>query len=287
MKYPLFLSLIATTLFAAASEAECSREDSPPTSESPQQPDSEDLAKQLGVSSYDPIYFILGGDGGLNSKFQISFKYQMFREGGWFDRCLHVPSRIFLSYSQTSLWDLSERSEPFKDSSYRPRAFYLQEFRADGSRWRFDFEGGLAHESNGKAEEDSRSLNMVYVRPSLSYYLSDRNRIYVAPSIVSYIDNAENEQVADYRGYVDLLIGYGSGNTGNQDWNVWTTLRRGTRGQHGSVELNVAVPFRAITADQMNGWLLIQYFNGYGESLIDYNRKLDSQVRAGFAILVQ
>jgi outer membrane phospholipase A len=289
MKQSSLLLPILTLLFATTLRAECSRVDSSPSEsrEPVQQPDSEDLAARLGVSSYDPIYFILGGDGGLNSKFQISFKYQMFREDGWFARCLRIPSHIFLSYSQTSLWDLSERSEPFKDSSYRPRVFYLQEFRAEDSHWRFDLEGGLAHESNGKAEADSRSLNMAYLRPSLSYYVDARNRFYLTPTFVSYIDNSENERVADYRGYVDWLIGYGSGNTGIQDWNVWAILRRGTHGHNGSVELNVAVPFRAITANQMNGWFLIQYFNGHGESLIDYDRKLESQVRAGFAILVQ
>lgn len=240
------------------------------------------------VSVYEPVYFIVGGDGGLNAKFQISFKYQITNDHGWLRNCLHIPANLYLSYSQTSLWDLHDRSNPFKDTSYRPRLFYGRDsIWQISSRWNLGLEAGLAHESNGKADSDSRSINLGYVRPTLSYAMSDHYRVYIAPMIYSYIDKGENPDINDYRGNVDLLIGIGDGNDGTYGWNAWTVLRKGDRGHYGSVEANVAVPFKYISFGYMNGWLLLQYFNGWGESLLDYNKKLTSQFRAGFAIRVQ
>jgi len=64
-------------------------------------------------------------------------------------------------------------------------------------------------------------------------------------------------------------------------------LRKGDKAHYGSMEANLAIPFRILSGGHLNGWLLTQYFSGWGESLIDYNKKLTSQFRAGFAILVQ
>lgn len=35
----------------------------------------------------------------------------------------------------------------------------------------------------------------------------------------------------------------------------------------------------------MNGYLHLQYFNGYGETLLGYNRREDSQFRVGLSIV--
>ena len=61
-------------------------------------------------------------------------------------------------------------------------------------------------------------------------------------------------------------------------------LRAGTKADHGSVELNFAAPLSKLFAPQLNGWLLVQYFNGHGESLVNYNRDLGAQYRVGLAI---
>ena len=241
-----------------------------------------DKPPPLAVSVYEPVYFIVGGDGGFNAKFQISLRFRLFDGRGRLGRQMPWLDDLYLSFSQTSLWDLGELSKPFTDSSYRPRLFYanydLAQFR-DGQA-HLGVETGIGHESNGKEGDDSRSFNMLYVRPTLSFGDRDGFRFYVAPLIHNYIAESDNPDLSDYRGYVDWLLGVGS--KGGLDF--WATVRKGTRSDYGSVELNASYPLSKLSRGDLTGWLMLQYFNGYGESLIDYQRKLDSQLRFGIAV---
>ena len=83
-----------------------------------------DKPPPLAVSVYEPVYFVVGGDGGLNAKFQISLRFRLFDDHGRLARRLPWIDDLYLSFSQTALWDLGELSKPFKDASYRPRLFY-------------------------------------------------------------------------------------------------------------------------------------------------------------------
>jgi phospholipase A1 len=241
-----------------------------------------DKPPPLAVSVYEPVYFIVGGDGGLNAKFQISLRYQLFDNQGRLARRLPWIDDLYLSYSQTSLWDLGDLSKPFKDSSYRPRLFYSNTdlTRMFDGQLRLGVETGFGHESNGKEGEDSRSFNMFYVRPILTFGDPAGLRFYAAPLIHNYIAADENPDIADYRGNIDWVLGFGA--KGGLDF--WTTLRKGNRSNYGSVELNVSYPLSKLSGGDLTGWLTLQYFNGYGESLLDYNRKLDSQLRLGIAV---
>lgn len=241
-----------------------------------------DKPPPLAVSVYEPVYFLVGGDGGLNAKFQISLRYRLFDGRG--EIASHLPwiDDLYLSYSQTSLWDLNESSKPFRDSSYRPRLFYANYDLArffDG-RLRVGVESGLGHESNGKEGDASRSFNMLYARPTLTLGDPSGLRFFAAPLIHNYIADDDNPELKDYRGYVDWVFGFGA--KGGLDF--WTTLRKGERSDYGSVEANVSYPLAKLSGGDLTGWLMLQYFSGYGESLLDYNRKLDSQWRLGIAV---
>jgi outer membrane phospholipase A len=241
-----------------------------------------DKPPPLAVSVYEPVYFIVGGDGGLNAKFEISLRFRLFDDHGRLARRLPWIDDLYLSFSQTALWDLGELSKPFKDSSYRPRLFYANYDLAryfDGNL-RFGIESGIGHESNGKEGDDSRSYNMLYARPTLTFGDPDGLRAYFAPLIHNYIAASDNPDIAHYRGYVDWLFGVGS--KGGLDF--WGVLRKGTHSDFGSVELSASYPLSKLSGGDLTGWLMLQYFNGYGESLLDYNHKLDSQLRLGIAI---
>jgi outer membrane phospholipase A len=241
-----------------------------------------DKPPPLAVSVYEPMYFLVGGDGGLNAKFQISLRYRLFDDRGPLARTLPGIDDLYLSYSQTSLWDLGELSKPFTDSSYRPRLFYANYdlTRLFDGQLRVGVESGLGHESNGKDGDASRSYNMLYMRPTLVVGDPEGLRAYMAPLIHNYIAEGDNPDIADYRGYVDWLFGIGS--KGGLDF--WATLRKGTRSDYGSIELNASYPLSKLSRGDLTGWLMLQYFTGYGESLLDYNHKLDSQLRLGISI---
>lgn len=241
-----------------------------------------DKPPPLAVSVYEPVYFLVGGDGGLNAKFQISLRYQLFDDHGRLASRLPWIDDLYLSFSQTSLWDLNELSKPFRDSSYRPRFFYSNYDlgRMFDGRLRLGVEAGAGHESNGKDGDQSRSFNMLYVRPTLTFGDPDGLRAYIAPLIHNYVSDDENPDLKDYRGYVDWLVGIGS--KGGLDF--WATLRKGTRGNYGSAELNLSYPLSKLSGGDLTGWLMLQYFGGYGESLLDYQKKLDAQLRLGIAI---
>lgn len=241
-----------------------------------------DKPPPLAVTVYDPVYFLIGGNGGMNAKFQISLRYRLFDGNGAIARRLPWIDDLYFSYSQTSLWDLGDLSKPFRDSSYRPRVFYSNYdlIRVADGRVRLGIEGGLGHESNGKDGFDSRSIHLGYARPTLTFGDPEGKRFYVAPMVYGYLEKEENPDIADYRGHVDLLVGYGR----KSGLDFWGTFRKGRVGNRGSMELNVSYPLSRLSGGDLTGWLMAQYFNGYGESLVDYNHKLDAQFRIGLAV---
>ena len=241
-----------------------------------------DKPPPLAVSVYEPLYFLVGGDDGLNAKFQISLRYRLFDGSGRLAEKLWWIDDLYLSYSQTSLWDLNDLSKPFRDSSYRPRLFFSNYDlgRLLDGRLRLGIEAGVGHESNGKEGDESRSFNMVYARPVLTFGDPEGLRAYIAPLVHNYLSDDENPDLHHYRGYIDWLFGIGS--KGGLDFSA--TVRKGTRGDYGSLELNASYPLSKLSGGDLTGWLMLQYFGGYGESLLDYDRKLDAQLRLGIAI---
>jgi len=60
---------------------------------------------------------------------------------------------------------------------------------------------------------------------------------------------------------------------------VSTDLRKGNRNDYGSVQVDISYPLGAIT------YVYVQYFSGWGETILDYKKRLPAQVRAGFMVV--
>jgi outer membrane phospholipase A len=231
------------------------------------------------LSENEPMYFIAGSRGPTTARFQISFKYRLFDPTSGFGQDQPWLSGLFVGYTQNSLWDLSSESEPFRDTSYRPSLFWKWE-RA-GEKALFDaVRVGLEHESNGEEGERSRSVNTAFVRPEWVWRLRGGGSFQFTPKIYAYLDKEENPDIDEYRGYVDWRVRYDTGNL----WIATAVARFGTEG-NGSLQVDLARRTRDIKFGGVSGYLYAQYFNGYGEDILDYNVRRRAQFRVGFAIV--
>ncbi|UEX79887.1 phospholipase A [Spiribacter halobius] len=228
----------------------------------------------------EPMYFVVGGRGDTRARFQFSLKYRIFAEDGLVVDWVPWLEDLHFGYTQTALWNLSEDSEPFEDTSYRPGFFWdmtpeLGGIVPDIARF------GYEHESNGQAGVESRSLDTLFVQPGWVWQVFDRPLTF-APKLYGYIDRDEqNRDIADFRGYADIIVRYGSedGLLGQ------IMLRQGAAADRQTLQLDLSYPIRRPIFARTGGYLYLQVFDGYGESLATYNRETGPQVRIGFAIV--
>ena len=183
---------------------------------------------------YEPIYFALGFNDGLNGRFQFSFKFRVLAPLG---NTSDLLRDIYFGYTQTSLWDLQGESKPFHDTSYKPTIFYYRESPGWKPDWigRLGLQVGAQHESNGQAVKVSRSLNTFYAMPTASWVKWRTWEFSVAPRVITYLEKSENADLPRYRGYVEWLLSAEQG----KDFKFTAYLRKGTGLSFGSMELFV------------------------------------------------
>ncbi|HHY85417.1 MAG TPA: hypothetical protein GYA07_07760 [Verrucomicrobia bacterium] len=231
---------------------------------------------------YEPFYF-LAGTKSPNAKFQISFKYRLFNEDGLLARKVPLLKGFHLAYSQTSLWDWNAPSAPFFDSSYRPEFLFSWDRLAGDDRidwFQLDVQGGLQHESNGRDGANSRSLNIAYFRPRLVLGRDTGPQLTLTPRVWAYVgDLSDNPDIEDYRGYADLRAAVGW----KRGLQVSALGRIGDHLDHGSVTVDATYPLMQQPGGSLSIYLHVQYFTGYGESLLQYNQRSEI-LRVGISL---
>lgn len=256
-----------------------------PPAPRPGRPDAfESLAGRGGeieapLSENDPMYFVVGPRGGWSAKFQLSFKYRLFDQSTGVGRERPWLAGIYLGYTQTSIWDLGEESKPFRDTSYRPSLFWRWQ-RTDDRTWIDAIRAGYEHESNGGGGLGSRSIDTLFVRPEWHWKLEDDARFEFTPKFYGYVDKRDNPDIDRYRGHADWRLRYDSG----LNWIATGVARFAPEGRR-SVLVDLSRRIRDLRFGPVGGYLHIQYFNGYGESILDYNLRRQSQIRVGFSIV--
>lgn len=244
--------------------------------------DSEDENNTFVITSYKPIYLIPvkwssspngnpqseNSDNalpeGLNikpyeAKFQLSIKTKIFHDMLW------GTADLWGAYSQDAYWQIYNKdlSRPFRELNYEPEIIlnFPTNFPIFGFKARM-FGVALNHQSNGRAEPISRSWNRIIFHGGF-----ERNnwQVYLRAWIQLHDSDDDNPEIKNYIGRAEANVIY--------DWGVQRFTAIATNslkfgGQNrGSIQLNWTFPIEG------NFSALVQVFNGYGETLIDYNHR--------------
>jgi len=202
--------------------------------------------------------------------FQLSLKVKLWED------ILGQKADLWVGYTQRSFWQFYnfEDSSPFRETNYEPELLLnlRTDYRLLGLRGRF-FNLGFNHQSNGQSAPLSRSWNRIvagggFERGDFSLLLKGWYRI---PESVA---DDDNPKMGDYLGYGEVWAYY-----------IWKGNRFGIMLRNnldfdtnrGAVQAEWSFPI----FKQVGGYL--QYFNGFGESLLDYNYRVN-RIGIGFIL---
>lgn len=244
-------------------------------STTPAASDSSKLSELDLLTFYKDNYFLTGFTKGTEVKFQFSAKFDI-----WPNRTQHA---VYFAFSQVSLWDLYQPSQPFIENNYRPELFYT--FFNNPGRYdpppgcAFFMERiGLLHESNGEEGARSRGWNRVYGETRFACYDAARDYADVAVQAWLPFGMVDNPHITRYEGYGELSasVGRDQGRGLLGDWDFTVHARKGTskRLSRGSVELDLRWRPRYGTWWRFTPYLYSQLFTGDAETLLTYDRTL-------------
>jgi len=267
---------VAQAISAPQAPSEPEREAAPPPADR-----SAGNAFLVNLSAYEPIYAVYGPGTNSEARIQISFKYQLFGSrradglpGSWRDG-------LHFAYSQRMFWDLGGNSSPFRNVDYQPELFYLTPSATLSNGISVSAQGGIRHESNGRDGAASRSINSVYVAPMAAIPLGGDYRLSVAPRLALFVgDKSDNPDIRRYRGITGLFVAIGE----DEGLRLSTSTRFNFSGGKGALSADLSYPLPRLLGGGPDLYLFGQSFVGYGENLLDYDRRM-TRFRIGVALV--
>ncbi len=209
----------------------------------------------------------------FEAKFQLSIKMPIFSDEN--------GTGLYGALTTVSFWQVynSDASKPFRETDYEPEVFYsIQEqfnfmnFQVNELRF------GFNHQSNGQDMFNSRSWNRLFAQAIVNDETSYYSLKVWARIPENEKDNEldptgdDNPDITDYLGNFELEYGFE-----HESLKVFALWRNNLdfSDNRGAIELNLNYQF------SKKYGVLLQYFNGYGDSLIEYNKH---QQRLGLGV---
>jgi phospholipase A1 len=201
------------------------------------------------------------------AEFQISIKYDIG------SNLLGLHEIYSFAYTQKSFWQIYVNSAYFRETNYNPEAFVkIPIYEINALKV---IRLGYCHESNGHGGEDERSWNYLYS----SFYFK-MSQIFIDLRLWARIDQKKdgkykyNNDLSKYIGYghLQFIIPY-------EKNLIKAKFMYNPKTNYGNAEINYSYPIPI----RDDAFFYVKYFNGYNESLIDYNHHVQ---KLGFGIAI-
>lgn len=166
------------------------------------------------------------------------------------------------SYTQLSYWQVYAKSQYFRETDYELALFVSKNFMRN---WLGNV--GIVHQSNGRGGDLERSWNRLFFQVEFSgtaWIVGVKPWILIMKSESS---DLHNPNIEDYLGYGKIFASY---KFARQEVSLMfrNVLESGL--SRGTVELDYAFPIHGL----IEGY--VQFFSGYGQSLIEYDHYTNS-----------
>lgn len=197
-------------------------------------------------------------------KFQISLAIRLT------NATLPWDTFLFLFYTQKTFWNVFEESLPMHDLNFNPGIGWSKPF-FNKNHYMGKMTLMLEHESNGKDGDASRSWNRISLSGStiINEWLMVHAKFWIP-----IIDGQNNRDILNYCGI--WQSGFVASTPDKKFCLGLTLVKR--KGWNLNFNTIAEFSWRVHTKSNLN--LFAQYYNGYGENLIDYN-KFHSRLRVG------
>jgi len=201
------------------------------------------------------------------AELQVSLKLKVY------ENLFDLNEVYYLSYTHHAFWQIYIDSSPFRESIYNPEGFVIFPI-SDRKSWFHmrSFKFAIAHMSNGQPNTSeiegfngfnlSKSINYFYATARFQHatLLTDITLMAPFPGSANLSDNPD---IMKYLGYTKVKFTYFSNKS------MYSLMIRGNEASlKGAIEVKYSYPLYADT------YLYAKIFQGYGESLIDYNREV-------------